>query len=256
MPAYVSAVMPTYNRSAFVPMAIACFLNQDYSERELIVVDNGTETIRHLIPNDSRIHYCRQDSPRLTHGQMLNRCCERANGDVIVNWDDDDWSAPDRMTTEVDLLLGSEKSLAGFHSILYYDVANQGTYRYSYSKRHDPRCTYAAGSSQIYKKSYWQKHQFENVAVGADSRWSLKAQSKNELASMNGGKMLVALAHGANVSNSRRLLGNTPQFPKVDREEFPTAFWDDLKRFRLSQQSLPLSSAMETQDTACPQPSL
>ena len=35
----VSCIMPTANRARFVPQAIACFLAQDFTGRELVVLD-------------------------------------------------------------------------------------------------------------------------------------------------------------------------------------------------------------------------
>ena len=51
--------MPTYNRRPFVPHAIEYFLRQDYENKELIVVDDGTDSISDLIPHDDRIRYIR-----------------------------------------------------------------------------------------------------------------------------------------------------------------------------------------------------
>jgi len=53
----VSCIMPTYNRRAFVPQAIYYFLRQDYPNKELIIVDDGTDEVGDLIPGDERIRY-------------------------------------------------------------------------------------------------------------------------------------------------------------------------------------------------------
>lgn len=47
---FISCLMPTYNRRAFVPQAVDYFLRQDYPSRELIVVDDGTDPVEDLIP--------------------------------------------------------------------------------------------------------------------------------------------------------------------------------------------------------------
>lgn len=51
--------MPTYNRRAFALRAIDYFLRQDYANRELIIVDDGSDPISDLIPTDKRIRYLR-----------------------------------------------------------------------------------------------------------------------------------------------------------------------------------------------------
>jgi hypothetical protein len=50
----VTCMMPTYNRRSFIPQAIRCFLRQDYSKLELLVVDDGTEPIGDLVPANDR----------------------------------------------------------------------------------------------------------------------------------------------------------------------------------------------------------
>jgi glycosyltransferase involved in cell wall biosynthesis len=54
-----SCIMPTYNRHAFVPQAIYYFLRQGYPNKELIIVDDGTDEVSDLIPGHERIRYIR-----------------------------------------------------------------------------------------------------------------------------------------------------------------------------------------------------
>ena len=51
----VSCIMPTYNRREFVPRAIRYFLRQDYANKELIIIDDGTDAIKDLVSDDERI---------------------------------------------------------------------------------------------------------------------------------------------------------------------------------------------------------
>jgi len=39
----ISCIMPTYNRRPFLPLALRCFLDQDYPNKELIIVDDGED---------------------------------------------------------------------------------------------------------------------------------------------------------------------------------------------------------------------
>ena len=55
----VSCIMPTYNRRAFVPYAINYFLRQDYENKELLIVDDGTDPVKDLVPADKQIRYIR-----------------------------------------------------------------------------------------------------------------------------------------------------------------------------------------------------
>src|SRR5258708_37994907 len=94
--ARVSCIMPTANRRHFVPQAIHYFLRQDYPNRELIVVDDGADSVADLIPVDERIRYIRLKQ-RATVGAKRNIACEAARGEVIAHWDDADCQAPHRL---------------------------------------------------------------------------------------------------------------------------------------------------------------
>ncbi|HEY4988196.1 MAG TPA: glycosyltransferase, partial [Opitutaceae bacterium] len=58
----VSCIMPTYNRRRFAARALRCFLGQDYPEKELVIIDDGTESLEDLVPRDPRIRYTRLDA--------------------------------------------------------------------------------------------------------------------------------------------------------------------------------------------------
>jgi Glycosyl transferase family 2 len=51
--------MPTANRRRFVSQAIRYFLAQEYSNKELLIVDDGEEAVGDLVPEDARIRYIR-----------------------------------------------------------------------------------------------------------------------------------------------------------------------------------------------------
>jgi hypothetical protein len=51
--------MPTYNRLGFVREAVRCFLRQDYPNLELVIVDDGTDPVEPLLPNDARLRLIR-----------------------------------------------------------------------------------------------------------------------------------------------------------------------------------------------------
>ena len=96
----VSCVMPTRNRRRFVSQAIWYFLRQDYPQKELLVIDDGEDSVSDLLPDDDRIRYVQLD-PRTVLGAKRNVGCELAHGELIAHWDDDDWSGPRRLDVQV-----------------------------------------------------------------------------------------------------------------------------------------------------------
>src|SRR5262249_26026992 len=57
--ALVSWIMPIYNRRRFMPLALQHYIEQDYPNRELIVVDDGEESVEDLVENLPGIRYFR-----------------------------------------------------------------------------------------------------------------------------------------------------------------------------------------------------
>ena len=91
---YVSCIMPTANREKFIPLAINNFLNQDYHNAELIIIDDGRAPVKSLIPKHHKIRYFYKEKVS-SIGTKRNFACEEANGEIIMHWDDDDWYAED-----------------------------------------------------------------------------------------------------------------------------------------------------------------
>jgi len=188
----VSAVMPTANRPRFVGLAIACFQAQTYEPKELLILDDG-DSIRSLVPSDDRIRYYHFDK-RLILGQKQNLGCELAAGEVICHWDDDDWSAPDRMEHQVEALLHSRKSVTGYHSSTIYDEIQQRAWHY-----HGP-LDWVAGFSLCYLKSYWANDPFPTISTGQDTYMVLQARARRQLVSLAGRDQMVARRHSSNTS--------------------------------------------------------
>src|SRR5690348_4458021 len=101
----VTCLCLTRNRREWLPQAIVCFQLQTYEHRELLIVADGDD-VSDLVPQeDSRIRLVCSGS-RLTIGAKRNYGCAHACGEIIAHWDDDDYSAQQRLTEQVALLLG------------------------------------------------------------------------------------------------------------------------------------------------------
>lgn len=222
----VSCIMPAaYGKMALV--AVQCFLNQTYENRELIILDNNKEgeTIKDLIPNDDRIIYRRVK--RMPVGYLRNQAASLATGEIICSWDCDDWYADNRIEEQVKRLEESGKSVTGWHSILYYEVSNGNTYKYFYDPNHN-HPSYAMGTSQCYFKSWWEKHKYIDIDGSEDYPFQLEALHLGQLDSCDGGKLAVARAHSDSTCFPTQL-GKHKQFPVFDRSEFPPEFYSAIE---------------------------
>ena len=120
-PPLVSCIMPTRDRPAFVAQALRYFLRQDYPERELVVVDDGSRAVAELLPDDDRFHYVRLDR-RTSLGRKRNLACKVARGELIAHWDDDDWMSSRRLSLQVEALLAAGADACGAEELLHYGI--------------------------------------------------------------------------------------------------------------------------------------
>ena len=120
----VSCIMPTYNRRNFVTQAIRYFLRQDYPNKELLIVDDGTDPVGDLVPPDSSVKYVRLHGRRET-GTKRNLGSEAASGDLVMSWDDDDWYGPHRISYQVGPLLDGTADATALSDCLVFDIRTQ-----------------------------------------------------------------------------------------------------------------------------------
>lgn len=192
-----SCIMPTRNRPDFVRRAVACFLAQDYADRELVIVDDG-DTPTLLLPRDERIRYHRLISEtQRSIGAKRNIACARASGEVILHWDDDDWYAPGRITDQVARLTAARVPVSGYSSVLFADDARRRAWRYIGGRM------YAVGTSLCYLREYWQTHPFIDSSEGEDNNF---VQTAPGIATARDPGMIVASVHGGNTCPRERML--------------------------------------------------
>jgi glycosyltransferase involved in cell wall biosynthesis len=191
----VSCIMPTSNRRSYVPQAIRCFLRQDYANLELVIVDDGTDSVADCVPENERIRYIRLDR-KLTLGAKRNFACEQSRGDFIVHWDDDDWYPSWRVSRQVAALSDGGFDLCGSSRVSYLDAETDQAWEYRYAAA---RPAWVAGNTLAYRKSFWNRNRFPEIQVGEDSRfvWSSANKSICDLAEPG---LCIATVHPGNTS--------------------------------------------------------
>lgn len=195
---FVSAIMPTRARPELVVRALDCFFAQTYPHRELIILDDSdAPSFPASVARLDGISYLRIDE-RLTIAEKRNRCCQMASGDVIMHWDDDDWSSPQRMMAQIALLNHFGKSVTAFHSMLFYDDLRARAVKYVGDR------SYAIGTSLTYTHDWWERHPFRNGPnnpnVGEDGLFHKEALNLGELYSVDAEALMVATVHAGNTS--------------------------------------------------------
>lgn len=104
----VSCLTVTANRKHLMQRAIRCFQNQTYQNKEIVIIDDGKHDLGELLeplPADQVNYIKLEKKPENTLGKLRNRSLEEANGDFLVQWDDDDWYHPDRISVQAQKLM-------------------------------------------------------------------------------------------------------------------------------------------------------
>ena len=195
----VSCIMATADRRPLVPRAIEYFLRQDYPNKELVIVDDGSDSIADLVVTGPSVRYIRLDR-RLTMGAKHNLATEAARGEIILHWDDDDWMATGRISYQVSEL---EKQpglvLSGLARLLFFEPVTTRSWEYIYPQDAPP---WVAGGTFCYRKELLLKQRFQDVSEGADTlyAWNLKGAAIHAL---DDNRFYVATVHSRNTSPKR-----------------------------------------------------
>jgi len=187
----VSAICPiTASRKKYLPILFRSFLSQTYDRKELILISE--DDIDFPAHPDVRLVRC---EPGLTVGAKRNLGAANARGEVIAHFDSDDASGPTRLEEQVRLMRQCERPVVGYNSILFFNDSRNEAYKL----RPAPN-SWAAGTSLMYTRQYWQANNFESWSVGEDTVFVNAAAKQNAIFGVDGGNRIVALDHDANTS--------------------------------------------------------
>jgi glycosyltransferase involved in cell wall biosynthesis len=104
----VSICTPTYNRRPFFASLIRCVQRQTYDPAliEWVIADDGSDPVEDLVANLPFVRYLRLDAAEpMPLGKKRNLIHGQCTGDILVNFDDDDYYPPTRIQHAVDTLV-------------------------------------------------------------------------------------------------------------------------------------------------------
>ena len=186
----VSIITPTANRGPMLGLLLDCVRKQDHAGWEWLVADDGAAPCELLAGlGDPRIHY--EHLPeRQPLGTKRNRLIGRARGGIIVQFDDDDYYAPQYLSTMTMMLERSGADivkLAGFFlfhalsgKIGYWDQRVGDGHHFVWGARGIDCAVYKAspddlhnlmgfGFSYVFRRSLWERTPFPDTGFGEDS---------------------------------------------------------------------------------------
>jgi len=148
-----------------------------------------------IAASDERVTIRIASKSGMSIGAKRNEACRLSSGELICHWDDDDYSAPQRVEDQVARLLESGKAVTGYHSMRFTDGQQW--------KRYENGPDYALGTSLLYRKEWWERHPFLDIAVEEDNAFVAEAARAGQLISVDAGTLMHATTHSGNTSPRR-----------------------------------------------------
>ncbi len=184
--------MPTRGRQDWASQALDCFLAQDYPNKELIVLDDIEDrSFPYGILNESVTYLLH--IPRWTIAEKRNACVEASNGEIILHFDSDDWSSPDRISDQVQRLEESGKAVTGYHTMPFFNEETKKAHVYI------GHPLYAVGTSLCFTKAFWEKNRFaESKHQREDNGFVFAARNAHQITTVECGQKMVARIHSNN----------------------------------------------------------
>ncbi len=101
----ISCLMVTKDRATLARRAVRCFADQTWQNKELVIVDDGSEDYTPVLApflQTFRIRYLRVEPEQGRYlGGLRNLSLEVAEGDFCAQWDDDEWYHPARLQRQM-----------------------------------------------------------------------------------------------------------------------------------------------------------
>lgn len=219
----VSCIMPTSGREDFIPLAIEYFLRQNYTNKELIILDDGAKSIEDMLPESGNIYYHHTEHKFSTVGAKRNHANSLSQGEIIVHLDDDDWYAPQWIARQVDCLRDTGADICGLREVLFYSPSKKISWKYTYPPNEQP---WVAGATMAYRKEFWSNHPFKNMQVGEDNHFVWYSGAKVACHDYMGG--FISIIHAANTSPKHV---NSQRWLRYDIAQLSMILKDDLLKY-------------------------
>lgn len=199
VPPLVSCIMPTRDRAEFVLQSIRYFQRQDYPERELIIVDDGSDGLAGRLPADERIRYLRAPAGQ-SIGAKRNRACEIARGEYIAHWDDDDWYAPGRLSAQVAPIHDQQAEISALKADIFFDLARWEFWRCTPELHRRLFVEDVHGGTLVFHRRIWEQYaRYPDRSLAEDALFLRQATARGaRLQRMPTGGLFVYLRHATN----------------------------------------------------------
>ncbi|MDX1948720.1 MAG: glycosyltransferase family 2 protein [Pirellulaceae bacterium] len=195
----VSALMPTARRPEMAARAIRYFQQQDYANRELVIVDDGPDNLARFVARDSSIRYLRVEKPT-SIGAKRNLAASIARGELLIQWDDDEWHGPARIRRQVRPLLDGMADITGLGNPVFFELADWRFWRYGLAAfdRLFPAKVHCG--TLAYRRAVWEAAPYPDVSGPEDVLFLRQALSRQaRLTAVPARSDFLHIRHGGNI---------------------------------------------------------
>ena len=208
----VSCICITQNRRFFLRRAMAYFedARKEYDgQAELVILDGSANTSEEVLEDElwwgarepnPHVHYHHEPSPpHAKTGALHNRACELAKGEIILQWDDDDFQAIDRIEKQAKALQAHPEGAFCFTSqFWWYHLVERRAAR-AISWAHGG----SAGATFAYHRKTWEACPFRDVDQGEDSFfWQDHETRGTPMVDLKDPAIVVYIRHNQNGSHA------------------------------------------------------
>jgi glycosyltransferase involved in cell wall biosynthesis len=189
MSGFVSCIVATCDRPRFLAQALKNYSLQTCPDTELIVVDDGQQSVADLCAEIANVRHIRLTQK--THlGTKMNIGIEAAKGDILQKLDDDDYYGPDFLSLASERLNSSDNPCA-LVAWCCFAVLIAGQGRLFHSGH-----GWQAGGTLRFHRELWKQNPFRDIASSEDSLFIKDNQP--EILRVCAADQYMLVRHGAN----------------------------------------------------------
>lgn len=194
----ITAICPTMpGRETFLKEALRSFHSQIYPAGllQMLILSEVDQDLRNLDAAGTHRVRLIHLANKLSTGAKRNFGVLSSDTELVVHFDDDDWSHPCRVLRQVHMLMARRCAVVGYDAMLFRDVATGERFRFERSSR-----TPAIGTSLMYRRDWAVRHPFPEIPIAEDIAFVSEAALHGQLHAGDAGNMMLASIHSGNTS--------------------------------------------------------
>ena len=185
-----------------------CYVDQTYPFKELVIVTDASQEYKDQIANivsgrnDVRLVFLNKT---YTLGALRNISMSMCDGDVFIQWDDDDFNMPDRLMIQYGWMSKTDKPVCYLGDQLHYYFPTQQLFWenwWEYQSNFNIRYGLIPGTIMAFREGFSARYPSagRHAKSGEDSVLSDVLAAKGQITLLkNKGSMQVYSYHGKNV---------------------------------------------------------